>query len=328
MKDLEVSLYLGRSINEYGLENKKNHFKNFKGSKRSSRLSSKLNRLEFPLYASYLSPEIIHFTYYRDTNPFFKGYRFITVYDLIHEIFPEQFVAEDPTIRWKKQGLAKADLIISISESTKADLMKHFQIPEDRIKVIYLANSLFAEPRAQSPVSAPYLLFVGLRKGYKNFRNLLSAMAHSNLAKNMNLLAFGGPSFSEQELEFIKSCGLEGKVTQVSGNDLELATAYKHAAAFVFPSLYEGFGIPPLEAMNYGCPVLSSNVSSVPEIVGEGGLQVQADQIEELSAGIDKILGDTQLRASLIVRGKKRTLEFNWDRCAKEHHDLYISAKK
>lgn len=327
-KDLEISLFLGRSINQYGLQDQYQKFKSFRGGMMPSwqeklKLGTKLNRLEFPLYSKLQNPDLVHFTYYRDTNPSFKGVRTLTVYDMIHELKPDEFGPGDATAEWKRVGVSKAQQIIVISESTKKDLVRLMNVPEDRVKVIYLANSLTIKPLEKSPLARPYILFVGLRGGYKNFDLFLKAVSESRYSKDFDIYCFGGPAFSQGEISLISKLGFSDRIHRKSGGDLDLATAYQHAHFFAFPSLYEGFGIPPLEAMNYGCPVLSANVSSVPEVVGDAALQVQAQDLGELKKGIESLVENQELRKRLIEKGHQRTKEFSWDRCAKEHALFY-----
>lgn len=327
-KRFDFSVFLGNSINEYELESHRSLFKNFLGSKASKylskcRLANKLNRIGFPIFSWSVNPDLIHFTYYRDTNPMFSGVRVLTVYDMIHEKFPGQFSRTDATAEWKKQGVAKADLVISISESTKWDLMQCYGFPEEKIKVVYLANSLKVEPGKERPLKSPYLLFVGLRSGYKNFDRFLKSFVKANLPPDFQILTFGGPALSSQEIQLIDNLGLTGRVHYRIGGDQELATAYKHAEAFVFPSTYEGFGIPPLEAMYYGCPVVCSTQSSLPEVVGEAALKVDTSNESVLAEALSRVIGEEKLRSELIRKGFDREKSFSWDRCAQEHLQIY-----
>lgn len=327
-KDLEISLFLGRSINQYGIEKYRAQFRSFRGGLMPSwqeklKLGTKLNRLEFPLYSMIQSPDVTHFTYYRDTNPAFRGLRTLTVYDMIHELMPLEFGPGDATAEWKKAGVSKAHQIIAISESTKRDLVRLMKVPEDRVKVIYLANSLTVAAAVKPPLHRPYILFVGLRRGYKNFDLFMKAFAESRFNKDFDIFCFGGPGFTSFEKDLISGLGLSDQIHHRFGGDHELATAYRHASLFVFPSLYEGFGIPPLEAMHYGCPVLCSQESSVPEVVGDAALKVKAQDLGELKKGIESLIENQELRQGLIQKGYLRTQEFTWHQCAKDHAQFF-----
>jgi len=202
--------------------------------------------------------------------------------------------------------------------------MHYYNVPEERIKVIYLGNPLNLEVTAPRIVDTPYILFVGLRGGYKNFDKLLTAYAQSKkLNKDFKLICFGGWKFIAHEQSLIRSLGLGDKVLHYSGPDQILANLYKYSAVFVYPSLYEGFGIPPLEAMHYGCPVLVSNTSSIPEAVGQAGLYFNPTSADDLSFHLDKILHDDTLRNELIRRGHEQENKFSWDVCAQETLKLY-----
>lgn len=198
-------------------------------------------------------------------------------------------------------------------------------VPEEKIQVVYLSNSLFKEKGSiTKQVDFPFILYVGARAGYKNFELLLETYARAiNINNNCKLLCFGGGSFSKEEVSLLRRLKVEDKVIQVSGTDDFLADLYMQASVFVYPSLYEGFGIPPLEAMNYGCPVLASNSSSIPEVIGNAGLLFEPTCSYELLVKMDKILTDTALRNTLIDLGYQRESEFTWDKCAQETLNFY-----
>jgi glycosyltransferase involved in cell wall biosynthesis len=243
---------------------------------------------------------------------------------MIHELYPQQFSRRDPTARDKKKIVQNSDAVICISRSTKHDLMLYCNVPEERIKVIYLGNSLKLEVKSPRIVDAPYILYVGLRDGYKNFDLLLTAYARSEkINRDFKLVCFGGGQFNSHERSLIRSMNLGDKVFNYSGTDEPLANLYKYASAFIYPSLHEGFGIPPLEAMGYGCPVLVSNTSSVPEVVGQAGLYFNPTNVDDLTFQLDKILRDDMLRKDLIQQGYEQEKKFSWDRCAKETLKLY-----
>ena len=171
----------------------------------------------------------------------------------------------------------------------------------------------------------PFLLYVGLREGYKNFEGLLRAYSASPTLKNgYDLVCFGGGPFNHTECDIIDSLGLNANsVRHASGNDDKLASYYRAARAFVFPSLYEGFGIPPLEAMHYGCPVACSNTSSIPEVVGDAGLYFDPHDLESVKFTLQKIVSDDQLRKDLITSGNERIKQFSWKKCAEETLAIY-----
>ena len=327
--ELDISVYLGHFINEYGLEKLEKQFKAFKGKKYTPRFKTKLiylklNDILFPGFLNKVNPGIYHQTYYNYLCPAFKGKRVITILDMTHEYFPESFSKLDKTSEWKKQSIPKADGLICISESTRRDLIKMFNVPEEKTRVIYLGNSVDTNIISPRVIKDNYILFVGDRKGYKNFMLLLNAFAAlKDVNNSYKLVCYGGGSVSNQESKLIASNGLEDKVIFDGGDDRKLANFYKYASVFVYPSKYEGFGIPPLEAMAIGCPVIASNISSIPEVVGDAGLYIDPDSIDDMKSNLQLILGDEMLRQDLVNKGFEQSKKFSWDKCAAEHLQFY-----
>lgn len=174
-------------------------------------------------------------------------------------------------------------------------------------------------------VKDPFILYVGLRGEYKNFALVLAAFAQSSkINNNYKIVCFGGGKFNREEQMMLKQVGLADRVIWLSGTDEILANLYKYASVFVYPSLYEGFGIPPLEAMHYGCPVLTCNTSSIPEVVGSAGLYFDTTNMEELRDKMEKVLSDDELKQKLIKLGHQQEQHFNWDTCANETLQFYI----
>lgn len=273
-------------------------------------------------------PDVIHETYY-SAYPRFSGNapRVVTVYDMIHELFPESFKAKDSLPGLKKAALEKADHIISISQSTKEDVIRILGIPEEKITVIPLAVNPLPTPKkdVSLPISRPFLLYVGARKGYKNFSTLVKAYSQSPyLKKEFDLVAFGAGPFENSEVQLLVNLGLSsGEVKQISGSDEVLSWLYQHASAFIYPSQYEGFGLPPLEAMSHGCPVISSNTSSIPEVIGEAAEFFDPYSSEELQRAIETVVFSTQRTEELIMKGNERLNHFSWEKCASQTLEVY-----
>ena len=217
-------------------------------------------------------PEIIHQTYYSNQSLHInkkKTKLILTVYDLIHEKFHNDF-GFDKNYRPKSFSLNNSDHIICISYKTKIDLMEIYKIPEEKISVIHLAYTKFNNFKKDKIINEPYLLFVGSRKRYKNFFTFLKGFSLSNsLKKDFKIVCFGGGNFDNKELQMINELGLNVEnIIQIEGDDRILSNLYKNAVSFIFPSLYEGFGLPIIEAMSYGCPVILSSIAIFKEIVG------------------------------------------------------------
>ena len=278
-----------------------------------------------------LSLDIVHETYYfkYPLGPKKAG-RVLTIYDMIHERFQSQFQYGDKTSTHKAVAAARAEHIICISESTKKDAIEILGLNPEKISVIPLGFDLMVDNEhintgLPSEISKPFLLFVGTRGGYKNFLPMLQVYAKSTLLRSeFNLICFGGGSFNKDESLAIKKLGLNlDQVVHMSGDDQLLAQLYKNASAFVFPSLYEGFGIPPLEAMFYDCPVVCSNTSSIPEVVGDAGLYFNPYDADDMQTAIESVIQSNELRESLIAKGKVRLKLFSWDKCAAETLEVY-----
>ena len=246
---------------------------------------------------------------------------------MIHEIFHKDFAINDKTSKQKKSSIKRADHIICISKNTRNDLLEICKINPAKISVVYLASSLGLAPDTSNDliITAPYILYVGDRGGYKNFRRVLAAYAKSSKLKaDFHLVCFGGGVFKSAELEEIRSLNLNlSKVIQISGNDTLLANLYTNAHVFVYPSLYEGFGIPLLEAMSLRCPVVCSNTSSLPEVAGEAAEFFAPYDVEHIIHALEKVVYSNDRSTDLLRLGLERVKKFSWDRCASQTYEIY-----
>lgn len=141
--------------------------------------------------------------------------------------------------------------------------------------------------------------------------------------QEFELVAFGGHPFLPGEQEEINRLGVACRVRFESGSDRKLAARYRSAAAFIYPSMYEGFGLPPLEAMNHGCPVVCSKAGPIPEVVGEAGVYFDPNSSEELRTSLERVVTTKELQADLRARGYARINQFSWDRCAAQTAQIY-----
>ena len=270
--------------------------------------------------------DVFHATYYDDYFLEHLGGKpyFITVYDLIHQIFPEHFALD---VQDKNLNLLQnAAAIFAISHSTKKDLMDFFSLPEEKIVVTHLASNLTTkvlDTQFMAELPTDYILFVGNRNAYKNFYFFAEVFKQLSIQHPKLQLICTGAKMNQAELDFLKNLGIDNKVHTEFVDDQKLAALYQNAKCFVFPSLYEGFGIPVLEAFENNCPVIASNTSSLPEIGGDAALYFHPKNFSDMYARIHQILSDDQLRESKIRTGLFQLSKFSWKKTAEETLKTY-----
>jgi glycosyltransferase involved in cell wall biosynthesis len=285
------------------------------------------------LFSALIAPlrgkvDVYHPTLYR-ALPWVRRRRIVvTHHDCIHERFPQLFSNAASIVDTKRKLFAQADAIICVSASSRNDLLHFYDVAENKTHVVPHGFSplRLARGDAQGTVEnmAPYLLYVGSRAGYKNFGLLLEAFSRSGLAESYRLLAVGGGAFSAEELERIASLRLSGSIIIIpKADEASLARAYRDAALFIYPSLYEGFGFPPLEAMSMGCPVLVNRTSSLPEVCGDAAFYFEASGADELSGSLVSTLGDFQGLAMKRKLGEQQVRLYDWGRSARSTLDVY-----
>jgi mannosyltransferase len=299
--------------------------------KQESNLHVKIARY---LYFQKLLPKgsIFHSSYYRIADQ--KDIvNITTVHDFIYEYYSKGLARLVHS--WQKgRAINKSDGIICISENTKKDLLNFYpHINDDKIKVIYLgANDAFRllenpenalEVSFEQLVNKKYVLYVGDRSCYKNFD--LTVKSIKKLG-NITLVIVGGGKLSLKEKKQLKC--LDYKYYSYL-SVAELNILYNNAFCFMYPSSYEGFGIPVLEAMKSGCPVVSNNISSIPEVAGDAALLVNVLNTDELVKALIR-LQDELFRQKLIQKGLEQASKFSWDKCFNETFDFYkeVASKK
>lgn len=251
----------------------------------------------------------------------------LTVYDMIYELFPEYFEDCKNVVPNKLFLMEKATRIIAVSENTKKDIITIYpHIDASKIDVIYHGSSIKIN---ELEVSLPenYVLFVGTRALYKNFIFLVNSIAE--LLKNdpnLYLICAGGGSFEINENKIICELGLEKQIIQKYFEEEELGVFYSKAKCFVFPSLYEGFGIPILEAMTCSCPVVLANNSSFPEVAGTAGVYYELNNGEDLKNRIKDLIQIESLRQEFSSKGLEQVKKFNWNKAAEECLSVYNKA--
>ena len=285
------------------------------------------------LYCQYLLEkgnfDVFHPTYY---DPYYIKYLkkpvVVTIHDMTHERVPEYFWAQDPLTHQKRLNIERADAIIAISNTTRKELICCFDVDPTKVSVIYHGmdadTPLPVEPVAGLPEQ--YVLFVGDRSGYKNFYLLMDAM-HNLMPRfpDLNVVLTGGGRLHIAELEFIRRLGLSDRVHHVNATDGQLNHLYQHTALFVYPSLYEGFGLPILEAFKAGCPMLLSDTDCFREIAADAAVYFKATDLDDLTETLAHVLMDTDLKVQLVEKGLKRLRDFPLQKSIDETLAVYKS---
>ena len=277
------------------------------------------------------APFVYHPTYYNPlflkqigNNPFV-----ITVHDMTYEKYPDLFQDSISIIQQKKEIITKANHIIAISEHTKKDIIETLGISPQKIDVIYHGCSL------QSTISKPnlhlpqrYILFVGDRTSYKNFQRLAEAFSiiHQTDA-HLHLICAGKP-FSKAESELISRIGIASHTLRISVNDQHLKELYNRALLFVYPSYYEGFGIPILEAYTCNCPVALSQASCFPEIAENAAAYFDPFSVSSMAEAIKSVIYDEAERTRLILAGKERIKLYSWEKATRQTELVYRKVAK
>ena len=262
----------------------------------------------------------------------------ITVHDLAFLLYPHFLTKEsaryyghiDQAVRW-------TDHIISVSESTKRDTIQHLGVPEEKITVVYEAANPIFRPLDKSEarqhvldrhgVDGPFVLFVSTIEPRKNVPTLLRAIHQLQQCykEDVRLVLAGGKGWLfEDAFAVVKDLKLDGRVHflgRVSSEDL--LSLYNAAEMLAHPAFYEGFGLPPLEAMACGLPVIVSDVASLPEVVGDAGLLIDPQDEDELTVAMWRVLNDGTLGSEMRDKGLLQAQRFSWERAARETQEIY-----
>ena len=265
-----------------------------------------------------------------------RGRPFVsTLLDMTPEVFPDLFPREGMynrlvTSRWikgKRTLSQKAAKVIAISEKTKQDAVHFYGIDANKVVVIHLASSLDPEASEECPaldLSRPFALFVGIRGGYKNFDGFARAIEPLLTADgDLRVVCVGGGAFTDAEKGMLDALGVQDRFVQSSVSDEQLATLYRAARVFVFPSRYEGFGIPIVEAFSCACPCAISRASCFPEIAGDAASYFDPDDQESMTEGMRKVLYDEEWRRGLVAQGLERAKMFSWEKTARQTLSVY-----
>jgi glycosyltransferase involved in cell wall biosynthesis len=281
-------------------------------------------------YVTSFEYDLVHPTYYwlltRYDMSKLKKPIVLTVHDMIHEVFADQIDPNQHISEQKKKAILSAQALICVSENTKRDLLIRYPIPEEKITVIYHASEIDITMSYNETLvpDSPYFLYVGGRIGYKKFTSLLAAFAKLvSKVTNLSLCIVGSP-LTSAERKLVSDLGLNEFIKYYHyPSDCHLAKLYRCSLAFVYPSLYEGFGIPLLEAMSCGTVVIAAKTSSIPEVVGEAGLYFDPHTVNELVDLMLFVLENSAERECLIQKGFDRAKCFSWDKTASQTIEVY-----
>ncbi len=300
--------------------------------KNAGRIRSVLRRSAYSLNHYYSTKflvqnkyDLLHPTYF---DPYFLEYikkpYIVTVHDLI--AFKEQKVHQ------KKRQMARmtqvinnSQRIISVSEHTKQDLVNILNVSPEKIDVVHHGFNPF-NLKNNTNHYGRYILYVGARLNYKNFKILSKAFRELSIKDNdLKLICVGSP-FSKEELEELERLKIRGKTVAIGVNENKLNQLYANALTFVYPSQYEGFGMPILEAFANNCPVCLSNSSSLPEIAGNAGNYFDPCDLDSVLYSIKKVIYEPEFSGRMIEAGNKRLSNFSWQKCADETLNSYKKA--
>lgn len=281
------------------------------------------NKLLEQYFFSSSSLNVIHHTFYEPelfVNK--KAKRVITIHDLIYEKYPGDFEDTSYVLHQKKTAIRRADHIICVSKNTQKDLIDIYGVEAAKTSVIYHGVDS-SVPQTTPYFKEKYILFIGKRAGYKNFETLLHAFAASELKQQYKLISFGPGKFLDHEKNMIRLLGLENKVLHITGSDQLLENVIRFAEFMVYPSVYEGFGLPVLEAMANNCPVICHNATSLPEVAGDAVLMTDCSNPEKIKEAMELLAGDATLSGKLRQSGKLRADSFTWQLTAQKTLDVY-----
>lgn len=321
---------------------------NFQTAIYSRKDSTAFDHLAFPLFLRGIAPDLVHIPLNRVPLLLMRPY-VVTIHDMANLLFEEGKSGLRMQLRRYRfrRGLVRARRVIAVSEATKRDVQNLMGVWPERIRRVYNApDPQFYERGEQSPdehrrileryqIQYPFLLYAGNVRRHKNIPRLVEAFAvlrgqlvEHPVYKDLRLVLIGDTisQYPAVRQAVIKS-RVEPLVRFLGFVPFEtLRCFYESAAAFVFPSRYEGFGLPPLEAMACGTPVVTSNVSSLPEVVGDAAVLVNPENVFDIARGIREALLDETLRAELIRRGRIQAARFSWERTAREVLEIYREA--
>lgn len=273
--------------------------------------------------------DVVHNTFYlpHGLAPTGGAKRVVTIHDMIPELRPDTRRRLD-FVTLKRRYVDRADHIICVSEATRSDLLKVYGPVRAPITVVHHGVDAGFTPDAPRIASLPerYLLFVGNRSQYKDAGVLFRAFAALDADPDVRLVCIGGGTFSRNEMAQLHQLGIADRVMQMQLTDDGIVSAYANALVFVFPSHFEGFGLPALEAMACGVPVVLARATSLPEVGSDAAIYFEPGDAQSLTGILQDLLRDEGARRELIARGLTRADFFTWERTAQLTAEVYRAA--
>lgn len=264
--------------------------------------------------------DVYHPTMYRHVRAARWKKMVVAHQDCAYERYPALFNRVEMIKRLRARQFQTADAIICPSESTRRDLHEFYDVPESKTFVVHYGVTKMqggSGVRDEFPCDRPYLLYVGSRASYKNFPALLRGFAAAGLKSEFDIVVVGGGATTDAERPLIRETDLVGRVQFVTrASDALLSQLYTRARLLVYPSLYEGFGFPPLEAMSFGCPVLAARTSCLPEICRSAAFYFEANNLESFVSSLGVACFDESQRAEKVREGKGLITSYSWQKCA------------
>lgn len=268
--------------------------------------------------------DIFHPTYYEKEAFKYSGKLVVTIHDMIFELYPEYYKG-NKIIDIRRDLCSKADLIIAVSENTKKDIIKFYGVDDSKIQVIYHGLPEYLDTNQKSKCNTPYILYVGGRDKYKNFTNFVHAVCPLLNQYDISVIC-SGKKFTAAEKDLINSYDATSRFFQYFMSEEELAVAFKNCLMFIYPSTYEGFGLPLLDAMLYKAPILTSNISSMPEVAGQAALYFDPLSVSSISTAIEELISSKSKRDLLVENGASRLKHFStWKETTFQTRNSYES---